>query len=124
MSGADLFDALMALEERRAAAMGNLDVGALADVLDDDMLFVHTTGRTETKAQMLAALGAGTRRFYEFEPHMATGWGDIARLAGATRIEVAPPDGSRRAMHVFMTRIARRQGGVWRFVSIHASPLA
>jgi uncharacterized protein (TIGR02246 family) len=64
-----LADALKAsilrTEETRLYAMRQPDTAALDDLLTDDCLYVHSTGGTQTKAQLLAALGDGSLRYTE-----------------------------------------------------------
>jgi ketosteroid isomerase-like protein len=47
------------LEEARLAATRAGDVDALAALLDDDLLYVHSTGNGDTKASYLAGLRSG-----------------------------------------------------------------
>ena len=64
-----LADALKAsilrTEETRLYAMLKPDTAALDDLLTDDCLYVHSTGSTQTKTQLLAALGDGSLRYTE-----------------------------------------------------------
>ncbi len=48
------------LEDRRYAAMLAADTLALAPLLHDDLVYMHSTGGRDTKASYLAALGNGT----------------------------------------------------------------
>ena len=60
--------ALMAFEDARFAAMVRADTAWLRDALADDLSYVHSSGRRETKAQYLNSVGSGTMRYQEFTP--------------------------------------------------------
>jgi ketosteroid isomerase-like protein len=60
--------AVLAVEDGRFAAMVRADTAWLRDVLADDLSYVHTSGRSDTKAQFLESLGSGTLRYREFTP--------------------------------------------------------
>jgi len=70
---------LLAFEDARFAAMVRADTVWLRDALADDLSYVHSSGRRETKAQYLESLGSGTLRYQEFTPRERQ-----ARLLGDT----------------------------------------
>lgn len=57
-----------AFEDARFAAMVKADTAALARMLADDLIYVHSTGSLETKDEFLNAIGARTLRYMSFMP--------------------------------------------------------
>ncbi len=60
--------ALLAFEDARFAAMVRADTAWLRGALADDLSYVHSSGRRETKAQYLEAIGSATLRYEAFTP--------------------------------------------------------
>jgi hypothetical protein len=60
--------ALLAFEDARFAAMVRADTAWLRNALADDLSYAHSSGRRDTKAQFLEAIGSGTLRYEEFIP--------------------------------------------------------
>ena len=54
------------LEDRRFRAMSNNDVDGLADLLADDLHYVHSNGMVEDKAEFLRKIASGERRFRRY----------------------------------------------------------
>ena len=59
---------LLAFEDARFAAMVRADTAWLRDALADDLTYVHTSARSETKTQYLESVGSRTLRYQEFTP--------------------------------------------------------
>ncbi|HXF99252.1 MAG TPA: nuclear transport factor 2 family protein [Bacteroidota bacterium] len=59
---------ILAFEDARFAAMLSADTSTLARMLADDLAYVHSTGRVETKAEFLTAIGSGALRYLTFSP--------------------------------------------------------
>jgi len=56
-------DDIRLADERRTAATRNADIGSLAMVLDDDVMYGHSNGVVDTKASYLEALSSGRLRY-------------------------------------------------------------
>jgi hypothetical protein len=52
---------ILALEDKRYAAMCGGDFAALEAMLHDELLYTHSSGLTDTKATWLASLRSGRR---------------------------------------------------------------
>src|SRR5207247_9451093 len=50
---------ILALEDKRYAAMCDCDFAALEAMLHDELLYTHSSGLTDTKATRLASLRSG-----------------------------------------------------------------
>ena len=54
---------ILALEDKRYAAMCGGDFAALEAMLHDELLYTHSSGLTDTKATWLAALRSGKTKY-------------------------------------------------------------
>lgn len=59
---------VLAAEDARFAAMMRADTAALNEMLGDDLIYVHSSGRTETKMQFLNAVGSRAIQYLSFVP--------------------------------------------------------
>ena len=60
--------AVFAFEDARFAAMVRADTASLRRALADNLSYVHSSGRRESKAEYLAAVGSGAMKYEEFTP--------------------------------------------------------
>ena len=60
-------DRVVASEQARFAAMSANDLGAIAELLEDDLHYVHANGMVEDKAEFLRKIRSGERRYRRFE---------------------------------------------------------
>ena len=60
------------LEDRRYAAMLAADVDVLAELLSDELIYVHTSGDADTKASYLDAVRTGLVRYRHLERHQTS----------------------------------------------------
>ncbi len=113
-------------ERARRDALVNDDMAALADLLSDDLVHVHTTGNVQSKAELLGHAG-GFLRFLEVERGPLT----IRRLSDEAAVMTGTMTNTvkrrdvdeRVTVRAFVTQIWVRQGGTWRTVSFHATRL-
>lgn len=56
----------IASEEARFAAMSANDLGAIAELLEDDLHYVHANGMVEDKVEFLRKIRSGERRYRRF----------------------------------------------------------
>lgn len=59
---------VQAAEDARFAAMVAADTAALAGMLADDLVYVHSSGRVETKDEFLKAIGSQAIKYLAFVP--------------------------------------------------------
>lgn len=74
---------VLAAEDARFAAMVRADTLTMRDGLAEDLSYVHTSARRETKGEYLASIGAGTIQYEEFAPQERR-----VRLLGASAAAV------------------------------------
>jgi ketosteroid isomerase-like protein len=102
---------VLAAEDARFAAMLRADTAALADMLADDLLYVHTTARVETKAQFVTAVGSGAIQYLSFVPMerrvtlIAPGAALVTGRAKARVIVAGPPTDSEVRYIAVYTRL-------------------
>ncbi|HEY5211102.1 MAG TPA: nuclear transport factor 2 family protein [Stellaceae bacterium] len=118
--------AIARLEEERCRALVTHDYAALAELVADDVVHIHTTGMIDTKASYLAGvehrlefltvkrLDLPVRRYGDVA--IATGRLDQTIRVRATMQEVE--------MKIVTTQAWMLQNGKWRQNSFHASNLA
>jgi ketosteroid isomerase-like protein len=109
---------ILAVENARFTAMMRADVVALDTLLADDLVYTHTTGRTETKVQFLESLR--TRRLtYDsiapLERHIRDLGGDAAVVTGRARMVVHVGAEFRR-FEILFTDVLVRRGRRWQTI--------
>jgi ketosteroid isomerase-like protein len=102
----------------RFALMVAGDTAALAAVLADDLVYVHSSGAAETKAEFLAAISSGRMRYRAItdrETAVRT-YGDVALVGGLVDVQVTV-GGQDAAPTLRYLAVYARQGGAWRLVA-------
>lgn len=79
---------IMALEQRRRRAMIDADVGTLAQLLADDVLWIHATARPDTKPGLLASIESKKTIYQAIDCSEETVrfYGDVAIVSGIADI--------------------------------------
>jgi len=111
--------------ERRNALVGD-DMAALADLMTDDLIHVHTTGNAQDKAELLSHAGSFLR-FVEVErgPLQIRRIADDAAIMTGTMTNTLKRRGfdERITVRAFVTQVWVRQGETWRTASFQATRL-
>ena len=100
------------------AAVKNNDLAAAARFLAEDLIYTHSTGNVETKAQYLARLKSGDQKYtaMDFVNPVIRIWGDTAVLNTQAQFKGAtkgvPFDNT-----LFLMQVWVRQGGSWKLVA-------
>ncbi len=116
---------LGALEEARYAAMLRRDAAALAVLLDDDLVYTHSFGEQDSKADYLAKLEAGYFDYLSIRHEIARviprdGAGVvIGRMTAEARVGGAP----RRIDNAYAAVWGRSDAGDWRLIAFQPTPL-
>lgn len=108
-------------ERRRALVVG--DMAALAELVTDDLVHVHTTGNVHNKAQLLEHAG-GFLEFLNVERGPLT----IRRIGPDAAVMTGPMTNTVRrrgvdervTVRAFVTQVWIRCDGAWRIASFHA----
>ena len=108
------------LEDRRFRAMSANDVGGLAELLADDLHYVHSNGMVEDKAEFLRKITSGERVFrrYEGVSRHARREGGFTFVFGEAEVEVDRQAG--RLQNRLTYTAVYRDGPGPRFVVWHA----
>ena len=120
---------ILALEDKRYAAMIALDEAALAECFSDDLIYVHSSGAVDTKASYIAAIKGGKFRYKKcdrFEEKVRF-YGDAALVTGRAVFE-AEIDGAPRTLRLrylnVWAKTAEAGNAGWKFVGGQSCPLA
>jgi ketosteroid isomerase-like protein len=109
---------VLALEERRFAAMVAKDTAALGELFADELSYTHSNASVDTKATFLAAIEA--RRFdyrsVTCSDRTSVVLGDTALLTGRAQIEVLA-GGREVQLNARFTVTYVRKDGRWQFLA-------
>jgi len=108
--------AVAALEARRAAAIAERDFDTLAGVLAEDYLHVYGGGSTGGRADYLEQVRRAPR-VPTRGPLTVRVYGDVAVMSGNLLNRIQYPDQPERVLDTFVTQVARKVDGQWKFVS-------
>ena len=111
--------ALLELERRRLKAMNDSNPAALLKLLGDDHVHVLANGFVTDKAGAAEGLRSIPRKVEPREPTIRI-YGDTAVMTGP-QINHEQINGEARTIKLFLTQVARRIDGHWKFVSIQAT---
>jgi ketosteroid isomerase-like protein len=109
---------VLAADERRFEAMRKEDWAALDASLADDLIYVHSTARVETKAEHLGNLRAGKPHYRGIAPRDRTARvrGDVGIVNGVSAMHVENA-GKEQRFTVRYLAVYTRAGGAWRMMA-------
>lgn len=114
-------DEVLELERRRCAAIGAGDMAALEEILADDYAHVFGDGGVSGKAGYIRQVARVPRTPERGELRVRL-YGDTAVVTGPLINRVAYPDREPEIFDTFVTQVAVRKDGRWRFVSFQITP--
>ena len=108
----ELLDAERALYRAQVAG----DAGAIAPMLDADLVYIHSTGVAESKVQYLAGI---EDRLYEYGMIASRGtrlhvFEQVAIIDGIVDMTVSAHGAAKELIHLLFCLIWARRDGVWR----------
>jgi ketosteroid isomerase-like protein len=105
-------------------AMCRGDVPALDALLDDDLVYTHSSARVDTKQSLLDGMESGTTVYTAIEPSevRAQVFDDAVVLTGVARIGVTA-NGRPLNFGVRFTDVYVNAGGPWRMVAWQSTRL-
>lgn len=122
----DPVSAVMRQDVRRGEALLRGDAKALADLYSDELLYTHSNGRLETKAEFVGALADGSLTYQRFVTEGVNGsriTPDVVVLRG--RIDQRKRvNGQPGTAKLFFTSVWRRESGTWRMVGMQTAVMA
>ena len=125
MAGSDDSNAILEIERRRRAALVAVDLDELERLFAEDLIHVHSTGMTHTKAELL-------RHIEQKRAFLAIDRGDlqirvegpIAVITGTITNRMRSRDGKAEILlHGFVTQVLRRNDEGWKFISFQLTPI-
>jgi len=121
---ADAVEHVMEVDRRRMAAMGAKDVQTLGELLSDDLVYTHQSGRLDTKASLIGAMISGTTVYSLVEPSDVVGQdlGGAVVLTGGAHILVTAA-GTDHDFNVRFTNVYSESAAGWQMVAWQATRL-
>lgn len=116
--GSAAASAVLASERRWTEALVKGDVDALARLYADDLVYVHSGGNVETKAEFLDRVRKGGLKYQKVElvePRVRV-YGQAAVVNGAFDVSVLV-NGQPMNHRVVYVHVYAQQGGEWRIVA-------
>ena len=109
---------LLGLEARRCDGMVAADVGALDQLLSDDLSWTHSSARQDTKASFLAGLQAGGTRYLEIRrsDEQVRLHGEVAVVTGIAHMR-AIINGEERQLRNRYTNVWTKSEKGWRMIA-------
>jgi ketosteroid isomerase-like protein len=116
---------IRAAEKAWAGAVMARDLAALDRIFGNDLIYAHSTGVIETKAQYIDRLRGGAQRYdkVEHENIRVVPYGDAAVSHSTVRM-MGTSNGKPFNDHVMMMHLWVRQGGAWKLVAHQTTRLA
>src|SRR5436309_3563464 len=114
---------ILALEDRRCAAMTAGDLASLEKLLHDELLYTHSSGVTDTKASWLLSMKSGKTRYKSVKcsGQQVRIFGDVALVTGRGHIEAEINGQPRTLRLMFLNAWAKTPQG-WKFVAWQSTP--
>lgn len=109
---------ILALEDRRCAAMTGRDADALAALLHDDLVYTHSSAVVDDKASYVESIRSGRTRYHSIRrtDQRVRAYGDTAFVTGRAEIEV-DVDGQHKSLRLrYLDAWTRTREG-WKFVA-------
>ena len=117
-------DEIIALENRRTEAMTKQDAKALEEILADDLSYVHSSARVETKAEHISNVTSGRTRYRAIEQDdvKVRQYGDTAVVTGHANVHV-DANGREAKFQIRFIDVYAKQDDVWRMVAWQSTRL-
>lgn len=114
---------ILALEEKRYAAMTGGDFAALEALLHEQLLYTHSSGATDTKASWLEALKSGRTRYKsaKITDQKVRLLGEAALVTGKGQIE-AEVNGQPRSLRLVFLNVWTKTPKGWKFIAWQSTP--
>ena len=109
---------ILALEDKRYAAMTSNDLAALEALFHDEMIYTHSSAVVDTKASYLEALRSGKTRYKtakRFEEKVRFA-GDTALVTGRAEFEVEL-NGAPKTLRLRFLNVWTKTPAGWKFIA-------
>lgn len=115
---------ILALEDRRCAALLSADVAGLARLFADEMVWIHGSAKSDGKSGMLDTVGSGRTKYLRIESseRKVRFFGDVAFVDGHVAMELDLA-GEIRQINSRFTICWARIEGQWQIVHWQSTPV-
>jgi len=124
-AASDATVSIIAAEQARRVALLSNDMTALANLLSDDLKYVHSTGKRENKQQVLAGLSSKQVAYERFE----LGGLDAREITADVGVLTGTIDqrrfgnGKWSEVKLLFQSVWRNEAGTWRLISMQTLQL-
>ena len=114
---------MLALEDKRFAAMVARDFAALQNLVHDELLYTHSSGVTDTKGSWLDSMESGKVKYKSAatSERQVKFFGDTALIRGKAAIEAEIGGQPRSLKLLFLNAWVRTPQG-WKFAAWQSCP--
>ena len=114
------------VDDMRVNALLKGDLQALEKIYSDDLVYVHSAGRVDSKRQYLASLAAGNLTYvslrYDPAPRVTVAGPDTAIVSGKANIEAKNKAGQVTKRILTTITVYVRAGSTWQAISYQGTP--
>jgi hypothetical protein len=112
---------VLATEKARTTALEHSDVGALERIMDDNVTYIHASGKVDTKKSYLDAIRSGQLQYISWRPmdlrvrllgNSAVISGEYAVKVKDIRVQPNPFD-----INIFILTVYERRNGQWQQIA-------
>jgi ketosteroid isomerase-like protein len=116
---------IIELDRQRMAAMGAKDTATLKRLIADDLIYIHSSARLDTKSTLIGAMESGATVYQSVVPSdvVAQDLGDAVVLTGVAAISVTS-GGNPMSFRVRFVDVYANRGGNWQMVTWQSTKLA
>jgi uncharacterized protein (TIGR02246 family) len=115
------------LDARRIEALLKNDVKTLEQLFSDDLVYIHSAGRVDSKQPYLASLATGNLTYvslkYDPPARVSVVSPDTAVMTGRATIEIKNKAGQLTKRVLTTTTVYVRQAAGWQVVSYQGTPV-
>lgn len=110
---------VLEMEKRRFEAMINEDFDLLENLIDDQLVYIHSNGNVDSKASFINAIREGKTSYddIKLEESKVRIYDKTAIINGLCVFYQKNPDGSPRQTRLRYTNVYVKQKGEWKMVS-------
>lgn len=111
-------EAVMQAERDWATGIVKRDFALLEKVLGDDLVYTHSNGRRETKAEYIASIKTGKQKYnlVKHGPMQVKLYGDVAVVATEAAVNTES-NGQKNDMTLVLLHVYNWRGGRWQLVA-------
>jgi len=116
--------AVLEVQAQRFEAMVRSDIRRLEELLSPDLVYTHTSGSTESKAEFLTTLRSGRLSYLSITPsdQVVRILGEVAVSAGRSAMRINS-QGREQAFAIRYLEVYARRDGVWLLIAWQSTRL-